>query len=145
MRKIWFAPFLVASTLVLMMCVVQDVFAAVYPLFLALWSFVGYLIMYIRASWQAELNPGLETLEPSFWSSIYFAWLYATDRKRWKVHTSAFSCIFAAMLGTSFGFLLLFYFEKISRPTLGAYLPSWISGLFLMLTIAILIVKSAAR
>jgi len=86
MQKIWFVPFLVASALVLIVCFVQGVSAIVYPLSLTLSFFVGYLVMGFRASLQAGLNPGLKKLEPSFWSSLYDAWLWVTDRKRWKVY-----------------------------------------------------------
>jgi len=97
--------------------------------------------MHFRASLQAGLNDGLEKLEPSFWSSLYDAWLYVTDGKRWRVYAIAFSCLIAAVVGTSFGFALLLLSKKTSFPTLGTYLTSWISGIFLMLTIAILTAK----
>jgi len=97
--------------------------------------------MGFRASLQAELNPGLEKLEPSFWSSVYDAWLWVTDRKRWKVYALSFSCIIGAVLGTTWGFALLLLFKKISYSTLGTHLTSWTSGIFLMLTIAILIAR----
>jgi hypothetical protein len=141
MRKIWFVPFLVASALVLIVCFVQGGSAIVFPLSLTLSFFAGYLIMGFRASLQAELNPGLEKLEPSFWSSVYDGWLWVTDRKRWKVYALSFSCIMGAILGTIWGFALLLLFKKISFSTLGTHLTSWTSGIFLMLTIAILIAR----
>lgn len=142
MRKIWFVPFLVASALVLIVCFVHGGSAIVFPLSLTLSFFAGYLIMGFRASLQAGLNPGLEKLEPSFWSSVYDAWLWVTDRKRWKVYAISFSCIIGAIVGTTFGFALLLLFKKISLSTLGTDLTSWTSGIFLMLTIAILKAKN---
>jgi len=141
MQKIWFVPFLVASALVLIVCFVQGVSAIVYPLSLTLSFFVGYLVMCFRASLQAGLNPGLKKLEPSFWSILYDAWLWVTDRNRWKVYACIHACIIGAITGTTFGFALLLLFKKISFSTLGTYLTSWASGIFLMLTIAILIAR----
>ena len=138
MQKIWFIPFLIASALVLMLCSVHGFVEMIYPLCIMISFFGGFLVIAINASMQAELNPGLEKLRPSFWSSVYNAWLYVTNRKRWRVLASVFSCIFAALFDSFFGWA----WNIAWKVSFSVSIASWISGMFLMLSLAMLVVTS---
>jgi len=138
MQKIWFVPFLIATALVLMLCYVYGFVEVIYPLCITISFFGGLLGIAINASVQAGLNPGLEKLKPSFWSSVYNAWLYVTDRKRWRLLASAFSCIFGALVGSFFGWA----WNIAWKISFSVSLASWISGMFLMLSLAMLIATS---
>ena len=131
-------PFLIASALVLMLCSVYGFFEMIYPLSIMISFFGGFLVIAINASVQAGLNPGLEKLRPSFWSNVYNAWLYVTDRKRWRLLASVFSCIFGALFGSFFGWA----WNIAWKVSFSVSLASWILGMFLMLSLAMLIATS---
>ena len=138
MQKIWFIPFLIASALVLMLCYVYGFVEIIYPLCIMISFFASFFVIAINASMQAELNPGLEKLRPSFWSNVYNAWLYVTNRKRWRVLASGFSCIFGALFGSFFGWA----WNIAWKVSFLVSIASWISGMFLMLSLAMLVATS---
>jgi hypothetical protein len=138
MQKIWFMPFLIAIALVLVLCSVYGFVEIIYPLSIIISFFACFLVIAINASVQAGLNPGLEKLRPSFWSNVYNAWLYVTDRKRWRLLASVFSCIFGALFGSFFGWA----WNMAWKVSFSVSLASWISGMFLMLSLAMLISTS---
>jgi hypothetical protein len=138
MQKIWFMPFLIAIALVLVLCSVYGFVEIIYPLSIIISFFACFLVIAINASVQAELNPGLENLRPSFWSNVYNAWLYVTDRKKWRLLASVFSCIFGALFGSFFGWA----WNMAWKVSFSVSLASWISGMFLMLSLAMLISTS---
>jgi hypothetical protein len=138
MQKIWFMPFLIAIALFLMLCSVYGFVEVIYPLSIMISFFACFLVIAINASVQAGFNPGLEKLRPSFWSDVYNAWLYVTDRKRWRLFASVFSCIFGALFGSFFGWA----WNIAWKVGFSVSLASWISGMFLMLSLAMLIATS---
>ena len=137
MHRIWFVPLLTSSALVLMVCLVYGVVAIVYPLSLILLFSGWYLIMVFRAWRQADLNPRLEELRPSFWSNIYDVWLFVTDRETWRLYVSGLSGVAAALFGSFFGFV----FQVSAEMSFSMSVASWISGMCLMVSIAIFMAK----
>jgi len=104
---------------------------------------LGYFLTFGATILQAEMHsseiPGLEKLEePDFWSTIRNAWLYVKDREAWLRQASLFSFIGGFLLGLFLGFLAL---TLISLPSNEALLVSWVSGVLLTLSVAMLMVK----
>ncbi len=140
MSKRWLILFLLAITSVLIVCFVYGLAAAVYPSALVL-TFSGFfLIAAWSDSFQASVTPGLKKLnEPEWpWSRVYFAWLYVNDMERWVSYTIIISYLIGSILGALLGWFILLPL-KVSFSTSFA---SWLSGMFLMLSIAELIATS---
>lgn len=140
MSKIWLTLFLIASITVLMVCFVHGLVAIIYPLILT-FCFLGvFLCEAFDASFQASVNPGLESVEKSsFWfSRIYNAWLYVKDREGWALYASFISYILGAVLG-SVSCAIITISWNVSSSVSSA---SWLSGMFFMLSIAMLIATS---
>jgi hypothetical protein len=140
MSKIWLTLFLIAGITVLIVCFVHGLVAIIYPLILT-FCFLGvFLCEAFDASFQASVNPGLESVEESsFWfSRIYNAWLYVKDREGWALYASFISYILGAVLGSVFGVIITFSWNVSSSVSSA----SWLSGMFFMLSIAMLIATS---
>jgi hypothetical protein len=140
MSKTWLALFLIAGAAVLIVCFVYGWAAVTFPILLVLGFFGAFSLIAVNASIQASANPGLEKLdEPDFWlSGIYNAWLYVNDRESWASYASLWSYLLGAFLGSIFGVIILF-FENV---TFSASIASWLAGMFLVLSIAILVATS---
>lgn len=140
MSKICLILFLIASITVLIVCSVYGLVAITYPLVLTLCFLGVFLGEDIDASLQASVNPGLENIEePSFWfSRIYNAWLYVKDREGWALYASFISCILGAIFGSIFGWIITNSWNVSSSVSSA----SWFSGMFLMLSLALLIATS---
>jgi hypothetical protein len=140
MSRIFLVLFLVAGVLVLMFNFVYGLIELFFPLMLLLWFSIAFLGFAIRSSIQAEANPGLERMEkPDYWfSAVYEAWLYVTDREEWAFYTCLWSYIFGALGGSGVGGLVLFHLKADFYTSLA----SWFSGMFMMLSIAGLIATS---
>jgi len=103
--------------------------------------FLGNLLHVIwNAEVQSGATPGLDKMdEPDRWfSSIHNAWLYVNDQERWASYASLSSCVVGAAGGSILGGLLLFIW-KISGPVVVA---SWVSGIFLMVSVAMWVTTS---
>jgi ABC-type sulfate transport system permease component len=97
--------------------------------------FLGmFFMLLIGAEIQAAANPGIERIEePSFWfSAIYNAWLYVTDREEWAYFASLLASVLSFVFGSLFGWILSMHL-KVS----GVSLVSWLVGLYLLFSIAI--------
>ena len=131
--------FLIACAAVLTVCFVYGWAAVTFPSLLVLGFFGSFASMTFNASIQASANPGLGKLEePDYWlSRIYNAWLYVHDIESWASYASLWSCVLGALLGSFFGGLIL-----RGNVTFSMSIASWLAGMFLMLSIAILLVTS---
>jgi len=140
MSKIWPILFLIACITLLASCLFYGLVILTFPLIFLLWFSIFFLAFAIRSSVQASANPGLEELEePDYWfSAIYEAWLYVTDRKGWAIHVCFWSYIIGALISLMFGGLVFF----VWKTSFAVSLASWLSGMFLMLSIASLIANS---
>jgi MFS family permease len=140
MSKTWLALFLIAGAAVLIVCFVYGWAAVTFPILLVLGFFGAFSLIAVNASIQASANPGLEKLEePDYWlSGIYNAWLYVTDRENWASDASLWSYLLGAFLGSIFGIIILFF----GNVTFSLSIASWLSGMFLALSIAILVATS---
>jgi hypothetical protein len=140
MAKTWLLLFLIASAVVLIVCFVYGWAAVTFPFLLALSFFGVFACLVVDASIQARVNPGLERLyEPDYWfSRIYNAWLYATNRKEWWSYASLWSFIWGAVLGSILGEIIL----SPEKVTLYLFIASWLAGVLLELSIAFLVAKS---
>ncbi len=97
--------------------------------------FVAFGIITWNAAWQAALTPGLERIDtPSFWSNIYNAWLYTTDREGWALLATIISLIFGAAL---WGSLLSWFILVWTKTTAAGIHQSWLVGMFFTCSIAI--------
>lgn len=134
MSKTWLILFLIAYVAVSIVWFVYGSVGMVYPLYLT-FSFLGvFSLITVNALLQAYFNPGLERLDkPNFWfSSVYNAWYYVTDRELWAEYAVAFSCLIGALFGSLYGLLTLFYLNA----SYYTYIASWLSGMLLMVSIA---------
>jgi hypothetical protein len=140
MAKTWLLLFLIASAAVVIVCFVYGWAAVTFTFLLALSFFGVFACLAVDASIQARANPGLERLyEPDYWfSRIYNAWLYATNRKEWWSYASLWSFIWGAVFGSILGEIIL----SPERVTLYLFIASWLAGMLLELSIAVLVVKS---
>jgi hypothetical protein len=140
MSKIWLTLFLIASITVLIVCFVYGLVAIIYPLILTFCFLGAFLCEACDASFQASVNPGLKNVEESsFWfSRIYNAWLYVKDREGWALYASFISYILGTVFGSIFGVIITFSWNVSSSVSSA----SWLSGMFFMLSIAMLIATS---
>jgi len=131
---------LIAAITVLIVCYVYGLVTIIYPLVLTLCFSAIFLAEAIDASFQASVNPGLKNVEESsFWfSRIYNAWLYVKDKEGWALYASFISYILGTLLGSVFGWIITNSWNVSSSTSFA----SWLSGMFLMLSIAGLIVTS---
>jgi len=104
------------------------------------WFSIFFSALAFRSSVQADANPGLEKIdEPDYWfSAVYEAWLYVTDRKEWAVYVCLWSYIFGAFVSLMFGGVTFF----VLATSFPVSITSWLSGMFLVLSIAALIANS---
>jgi len=105
--------------------------------------FLGiFLLLLIEAEIQAAANPGIERIdEPNFWfSKIYNAWLYVTDREEWAYFASLLAGIFSLIFGSMFGWILSMHLKALSVS-----LVSWLVGVFLLSSMAIFTATSRYR
>jgi hypothetical protein len=135
MPRKWLILFLIACAAVFIVWYVYGLVGMVYPLCITL-SFLGvFSLTTLSAVIQAYFTPGLERLDkPNFWfSSVYNAWYYVTDREVWAAYAVGGSCLAGASLGSVYGLSPLLHWYA-SYPT---YIASWLSGMLLMISIAI--------
>jgi len=138
MSKTWLVLFLIAVAAVLIVCFVYGWAAVTFPILLVLSFFGVFLSLADDASRQARANPGLENLyEPDYWlSRIYNAWLYVNNQEKWASYASLWSCLWGVLIGSLFGVL---FFRNV---TFSVSIASWLAGMFLVLSIAILVATS---
>jgi hypothetical protein len=108
---------------------------------LVIFYFLGLMMQALNAAIQGELNPGIERLEPSFWSSVYNAWLHRTDPQKWIKYATTFALIFTALLGSIMGALIAVSARPHAGLPPGTY-ESWLAGFFLTCSIAWAIVSA---
>ena len=140
MSRKYLVLFLIACVLVLTLSYVIGFTELLFPSMFLLGFLVGFLLSAYSSSIQAEANPGLEELEEPdyFFSKIYDAWLYVNDRRRWASYTCLWSCVFGGLLGVMFGVPTVLNWKL----DFYASLVSWLSGMFLIVSMAGLIAKS---
>lgn len=108
---------------------------------LVIFYFLGLGVLAMNAEIQAGLNPGIENLEPSFWSSVYNAWLYRTNSQKWAKYATVFAVIFSVLLGSVIGLLGAVLARPHTGLPSGTY-ESWFAGFFLTCSIALVIVSA---
>jgi hypothetical protein len=125
---------LIASFLVLIFSLVFGTVELLFPAMFLLWFSAFFLVFALRANIQVDANPGLKELdEPDYWwSQVYDAWLYVADRKQWASYTCLWSCVFGGFFGSTLGVPAVLYW----KPDFYASLVSWLSGMFMMLSVA---------
>ncbi|MFZ0965551.1 MAG: hypothetical protein WAN82_02870 [Candidatus Bathyarchaeia archaeon] len=140
MSKTWLLLFLIASAAVLIVCFVCGWAAVTFPFLLVLGFFGVFALHVVNALIQVRANPGLERLyKPDYWYSvIYNAWLYVNDREEWGSYASLWSFLGGAILGSIFGEIIL----SSGKVTFSVSIASWLAGMFLELSIAILVATS---
>jgi len=140
LSRIWLTLFLIAIITVLIVCFIHGSVVIVYPLLLTFCFLGAFLAELVDASFQASVNPGLKNVtESSFWfSRIYNAWLYVNDREGWALYASFISYIIGTILGSLFGWIITRAWNISSSISTA----SWFSGMFFMLSIALLIATS---
>jgi len=140
MSKTWLLLFLIASAAVLIVCFVYGWAAMTFPSLLVLGFFGIFAFLAVDALIQASANPGLERLyKPNYWYSIiYNAWLYVHDREEWGSYVSLWSFVGGAILGSMFWEIIL----SSGNVTFSMSIASWLAGMFLELSIAILVATS---
>jgi len=139
MQRISLALLSAAFAVFLLVCYFYGIATIIYSAILVISFFCFFYLTMLNASIQASANPGLErTDEPDFWfSGVYNAWLYVTDRQGWAWYASLTSYVLGALWGTAFGALLLY--RMISFET---SLVCWLSGMFLDFSIVVLVATS---
>jgi hypothetical protein len=115
-------------------CLFLGTAVLIYPLTFTLFFLGIFLSFLIGAKIQAAAIPGIENIdEPDFWfSRIYNAWLYVTDREEWAYFTSFLAGIFSFIFGSLFGSIL-----SMDSRVLNVLLVSWLVGVFHLFSMAI--------
>jgi hypothetical protein len=125
---------LVGFALVFLGAILYGPSALLLPFILLVGFFVVFALMAFNAEIQADANPGIEKIEkPSFWfSSIYNAWLYKTNREGWAQYVSIISLIATA----GFGVFIALIISMTPTPFSGLF-EGWLTGMFLTGCVAI--------